>query len=69
MRPIEQRLAKLEQATSMGESFYAWAKNGETAEQAIARKFPDGLAHNAVVTVFSWTDNPMPSVADGLGIG
>lgn len=69
MMTIEQRLAKLEQATSMGVSFYAWAENGETAKQALARQFPDGLAHNATVTVFSWADNPMPSVAAGPGEG
>lgn len=69
MRAIEQRLARLEQATSAGRSFYAWAEAGETVQQAIARQFPSGLAHNAVVTVFSWADNPMPFVAPRLGIG
>ena len=67
MRVIEQRLARLEQAASTGRSFYAWAEDGETAQQAIARQFPAGLAHNAAVTVYSWAGDPMPPAAAGPG--
>ena len=66
MRMIEQRLAKLEQAAITGASSYAWANAGETAEQAIARQFPDGLARNATVIVYCWAgDLPPPAVAGG----
>lgn len=58
MRAIEQRVAKLEQAVSTGTSFHVWAEADETAEQAIARQFPDGLAHNATVNVYCWADAP-----------
>lgn len=67
VRAIEQRLAKLEQAASTGRAFHAWADAGETAEQAIARQFPDGLAHNATVIVYCWAGDHMPPDAAGMG--
>ena len=58
MKAIEQRLAKLEQDTPAGARFYVWANAGETADKAIARQFPDGLAAAATVIVFRWAEAP-----------
>lgn len=57
---------KLEQATSTGRCFYAWAEADETMQQAIARQFPGGLAHDATVTVYRWASDPMPPAVAGL---
>jgi hypothetical protein len=44
MRAIEQRLAKLEQANPAGVPLYALGpRQGETADQAIARRVPGGF--------------------------
>jgi hypothetical protein len=56
MRAIEQRVAKLEQATRGGASLYAWAEADETPEQAIARQYPDGTPEGATVTVLRRSD-------------
>ena len=64
MKAIEQRAAKLEQGAPAGARCYAWANAGETADQAIARQFPDGFAETATVIVFRWGDGPLD---DGAG--
>lgn len=56
MRAIEQRLAKLEQAATAETTVCAWVEAGETAEQAIARRFPEGVPNGATVMVYRWAD-------------
>jgi hypothetical protein len=56
MKAIEQRLAKLEHAVTAGATVYTWAEAGETPEQAIARQFSSGLAENASVIVYRWSE-------------
>jgi hypothetical protein len=51
---FEQRIAKLEQASMARATVYAWAEAGETLEQAIARRFPDGPAEATSVIVYRW---------------
>jgi hypothetical protein len=54
MRNLEQRLSKLEQASTAATRYFAFAGDTETPEQAIARQFPEGLAEGVEVIVFRW---------------
>ena len=56
MKVIERRLLQLEQDISVRACCYAWANVGETADEAIARQFPEGIAETAMVIVFRWGD-------------
>jgi hypothetical protein len=70
MRTIGQRLAKLERDATAEVLLYAWASPGETADQAIARQFPEGIAETATVNVFRFAEPPdaggwaVPWIAD-----
>lgn len=56
MSAIVRRLAKLEQAAAPTVSLHAWQEEGETAAEAIARQFPDGVSANAKVVIYRWAD-------------
>jgi hypothetical protein len=58
MRAIEQRLAKLEQDAPAVAVCFIWADIAETADQAVARQFPDGPPDNSTVTVFRFAETP-----------
>ncbi len=54
MKAIERRLVKIEQADRTAPAFHIWADAGESTEHAVFGRFPDGLAENAAVVVYSW---------------
>ena len=56
MRRIEQRLARLEQAVSPRETVHVWA-GPETADQVIAREFPDALPDDTTLILYRWADD------------
>ena len=58
MSGIERRLARLEQAVSPRETVHVWAgaDAGETADQAIAARFPEGVPDGVTVVVYRWAD-------------
>ena len=55
MRALALRLARLEQAVSPRETVHVWA-GPETADQVIARQFPDGLPDGVTVKLYRWAD-------------
>jgi hypothetical protein len=62
MRAIAQRLAKLEQETPDAALCVVWVNTGETAAEAVARTFPDGVPDGARLIVLQWGDS------DGRGL-
>jgi hypothetical protein len=61
----DKRLAKLERKRRPeGETFVIWRNRaaGWTYEEAIARRFPDGVPPGAKISFFSWLtpDDPDP---------
>ena len=59
MSGIERRLARLEQAVSPPrETVHVWAgaDAGETADQVIARLWPEGLPEAAALVIYHWAD-------------
>jgi hypothetical protein len=62
MKAIEQRVMRLEQDAPAEARCYAWANVGETADEAIAREFPNGLPDDATVIVFRFAE---PQDGDG----
>lgn len=55
MRDIEKRLTRLE-AQSSGGTILVFRKSGETAEQAKARQYPEGLPPRSHCIVVSWLE-------------
>jgi hypothetical protein len=56
MRAIEQLLAKLERDNPAGTLLYAFADAGETADQVIARQFPEELPVGVTLVIYRWAD-------------
>jgi hypothetical protein len=58
MKAIGHRLVTLERKRNnpAGMLLYAFADGDETADQAIARQYPDGTPESATVTVLRWSD-------------
>ena len=56
MRAIEQRLARLEQAVSPRETVHVWPGE-ETADQVIARQFPEGRPDGVTVILYRWAND------------
>ncbi len=52
----DKRLAKLERKRPTGQTFIVWLDRaaGWTAEEAIARRFPDGEPPGAKIILVSW---------------
>jgi hypothetical protein len=55
LKSLQSRLEEVERQTSadMGLCF-AWAETNETAAEAEARAFPEGLPDGARLTIFQW---------------
>jgi hypothetical protein len=53
------RLARLEKGAAPAPALYAWQDTGETAEQTIARRFPEGVAPNVRVIPYRWASDPL----------
>jgi hypothetical protein len=51
---IKRRLTKLEKAAAPGVTLNVFQEDGEKREQAIARRFPDGVPDDATVVVYRW---------------
>ena len=58
MKVIERRLVTLEQAAPAEGRCFVWAAVGETADEAIAREYPDGVAEPRKVIVFRFSEPP-----------
>jgi hypothetical protein len=55
---IARRLSALEQAIRPTETAYLWQEDGETAEEAIAHRFPEGVPANLRVNLYRWASTP-----------
>ena len=55
MRPIEQRQSEQARDNPAGTLRCAFADAGETADQVIARQFPDGLPDRVALVIYRWT--------------
>jgi hypothetical protein len=65
----DKRLAKLERKRRpAGETFIVWRDRakGWTEEEAIARRFPEGVPRGAQIVLFSWLTEDDPKVPDEL---
>jgi hypothetical protein len=56
MSGIERRLARLESAVSSLETVHIW-QGEETADQVIARQFPDGRPAGVTVILYRWAND------------
>ena len=53
---IERRLATLESDVRKGHTFHCWQEPGETAEEAIGRRFPDGVPAGHDLVIYSFAE-------------
>ena len=67
MKVIERRLWQLEQDTPVQACCYVWANVGETADEAIARQFPEGVPDTARLIVIQWGKGPPDGDRRGTG--
>jgi hypothetical protein len=58
MRGFARRLAKLERAVSPQKTVHIWAgaDAGETADHAIAARFPEGVPDGVTLVLYRWAD-------------
>ena len=54
---IERRIERLEHAVPAATQAYVWRDAGQTADEAIVLRFPDGVPAGAEATVYSWLDS------------
>ncbi len=59
------RLSALERAATPAVALYAWQDPSETAEQIIARLFPEGVPPNARVVLYRWASTPSDGASTG----
>jgi hypothetical protein len=65
MKAIAQRVAKLERESGPAQTrLYAFMNAGETADQVIARQWPEGLPDGALVTIYHWQADADQAPAD-----
>ena len=64
---IDRRLVRLEAASPLHRRVFVWRELGQTREQSIADRFPDGVPADAQVTLLSWQgvagEDAHPSIA------
>ena len=64
---IDRRLVRLEAASPLQRRVFVWRELGQTSEQSIADRFPDGAPVDAQVTLLSWQgvagEDAHPSIA------
>ncbi len=60
---LERRLAALEAETADRRAAYVWRGLGQTAEQAIAAEFSNGVPPEVAVTVIGWLEAPNDGAA------
>jgi hypothetical protein len=64
--PLDRRLRQLEEVASPSRlPTLIWREIGQTAEQAIAARFPDGIPTNVLPVVLSWLT---PAMAEARGL-
>jgi hypothetical protein len=51
---IDRRLVRLEAASPLQRRVFVWRELGQTSEQSIAGRFPEGVPADAQVTLLSW---------------
>ena len=53
---LDRRLAKLESVSRPPEQVFIWRDEGQTVEQTVAGRFPNGVPSNVAVTILSWSE-------------
>jgi hypothetical protein len=55
---MARRLSALERTVTPTETVCVWLQDGETAEKAIAHRFPEGVPANLRVNLYRWASTP-----------
>ena len=56
MTSLDRRVSRLEVQASAGAAIYVWREPGQTAEEAIAAKYPGVLPRGSRLMVIGWME-------------
>jgi hypothetical protein len=59
---LARRIEKLEQSAAGSERAYVWRDAGQTADEAVTARFPEGMPAGVDVTVISWMETALAGV-------